>query len=47
MLKQTLTGPWQFRQAGSEDWLPAIVPGAVHTDLMAAGRIPDPFVGEN
>ena len=47
MLKQTLTGPWQFRQAGTETWLPASVPGAVHTDLMAAGRIPDPFLGEN
>jgi beta-mannosidase len=47
MLKQTMTGPWQFRQAGTDAWLPATVPGAVHTDLMAAGRIPDPFTGEN
>ena len=47
MLKQTLTGPWQLRQAGTETWIPATVPGAVHTDLLAAGRIPDPFIGEN
>jgi beta-mannosidase len=47
MLKQSLTGPWQFRQASTETWLPATVPGAVHTDLMAAGCIPDPFAGEN
>ncbi len=47
MVKQTLIGAWQFRQAGAGTWLPASVPGAVHTDLMAAGRIPDPFVGEN
>lgn len=43
---QTLTGEWQFRQAGSEEWLPAQVPGGVHTDLLAAGRIPDPFVAD-
>ena len=47
MVKLTLTGAWQFRQAGTEPWLPANVPGAVHTDLIAAGRIPDPFTGEN
>ena len=44
---QTLTGEWRFRQAGTDEWLPAQVPGGVHTDLLAAGRIPDPFVGDN
>ncbi|MEI2690934.1 MAG: glycoside hydrolase family 2 protein [Anaerolineae bacterium] len=44
---QSLTGAWQFRQAGTEKWLPATVPGGVHTDLLALGRIPDPFVGDN
>ncbi len=47
MIKQTLSGAWQFRQAGSDEWLPARVPGGVHTDLLAAGRIPDPFAGDN
>ena len=42
---QSLSGRWQFRQAGSAEWLPATVPGGVHTDLLALGRIPDPFVG--
>jgi len=28
-------------------WLPAQVPGSVHTDLLALGRIPDPFVADN
>ncbi len=28
-------------------WLPATVPGCVHTDLMNAGVIPDPFVRLN
>jgi beta-mannosidase len=27
--------------------LPATVPGCVHTDLLAAGLIPDPFLGRN
>ena len=44
---QSLTGAWQFRQTGTKKWLPASVPGGVHTDLLALGRIPDPFVGDN
>ncbi len=44
---QPLTGAWQFRRAGDADWLPASVPGGAHTDLLAQGRIPDPFVGDN
>ncbi len=44
---QSLSGSWQFRQAGNEEWLPAVVPGGVHTDLLTNGRIPDPFVGDN
>ena len=47
MEKITLAGAWQFRQVGTEEWLPATVPGGVHTDLMALNRIPDPFVGDN
>ena len=44
---QSLTDHWQFRQTGTAEWLPATVPGGVHTDLLALGRIPDPFVGDN
>jgi len=44
---QPLTGTWQFRQVGTEEWLPGSVPGGVHIDLMTLGRIPDPFVGDN
>ena len=47
MLPQPLTGDWQFRQAKSEEWLPAQVPGGVHTDLLHLERIPDPFVAGN
>jgi beta-mannosidase len=44
---QSLAGAWEFRRLGTEDWLPANVPGGVHTDLLALSRIPDPFVGDN
>ncbi len=34
--------------AGSlSTWIPATVPGTVHTDLLAAGLIPDPFWRDN
>jgi beta-mannosidase len=47
MNAQSLGGQWQFRQADTPDWFPATVPGGVHTDLLALGKIPDPFVADN
>ena len=47
MRRELLTGEWVFREVGADAWLPATVPGGVHTDLLAAGAIPDPFVGDN
>jgi beta-mannosidase len=44
---QNLGGTWRFRQAGTAQWLTASVPGGVHTDLLAIGRIPDPFFRDN
>jgi beta-mannosidase len=44
---QSLAGTWEFRKVGTEEWLPASVPGGVHTDLLAIGHIPDPFVADN
>ena len=38
---------WTFSRAGAEDWHKAAVPGCVHTDLLAAGLIPDPFFRDN
>ena len=38
---------WEFRRVGDSTWYPGTVPGTVHTDLLAAGRIPDPFSGDN
>jgi len=34
---------WSFRQADKKEWLPAVVPGCVHTDMLANGKIEDPF----
>ncbi len=42
-----LHSDWQFRQANQEEWLPATVPGTVHTDLFENGRIGDPFYRTN
>jgi beta-mannosidase len=47
MQTKSLTGAWEFREAGTAGWLPARVPGGTHTDLLALGRIPDPFVADN
>ncbi len=38
---------WQFRQDGKTEWLPAFIPGCVHTDLLANSKIDDPFFGDN
>lgn len=42
-----LNEDWQFRKVGDSIWNAAKVPGCVHTDLMANGFIPDPFLEEN
>ena len=41
------TATWRFRDTTEKKWLSAIVPGCVHTDLLKAGKIPDPFWGAN
>lgn len=41
--QRTLHEGWRFHQGGSECWHPATVPGTVHTDLMRAKVIDDPF----
>ena len=46
MVGQSLNGTWQLREWGTEEWLPGAVPGGVHLDLLEAGRIADPFVGD-
>ena len=43
----SLDGAWQAARAGTDDWFAAQVPGCVHTALLAAGRIEDPFFRDN
>ena len=39
---------WQFRKQGDKSgWMPATVPGTVHTDLLKQNQIPDPFYRDN
>jgi beta-mannosidase len=42
-----LDAGWRLRRDGDSTWVAATVPGSVHTDLMAAGVIPDPFADEH
>ena len=43
LVERELRENWGFKEVDSRDWLPASVPGTVHTDLMANGLIEDPF----
>ena len=45
--KSLTVSPWKFRKKNDEKWLKATVPGAVHTDLLANNKIPDPYYGNN
>jgi len=47
VVKLDLGGSWQVRKEGSDQLIPATVPGCIHTDLLAAGKIPDPFYRDN
>jgi beta-mannosidase len=38
---------WKFKVIGDNKWLPAQVPGCVHTDLLRNGKISNPFEGTN
>ena len=43
MVATEISSNWTFHQADKDEWLPATVPGCVHTDLLANGKIEDPF----
>lgn len=47
-LVNDLAGVWSVRKAdNSESAIPLNVPGDIHSALLAAGRIPDPYFGRN
>jgi beta-mannosidase len=53
MKVESLAGEWQFKSLNPEkgdigiEWMPATVPGGVHTDLLALDKIPDPFAADH
>ncbi len=42
-----LSGPWTVHKKGAAESNPAMVPGCIHTDLLDAGEIEDPFYADN
>jgi len=40
--EKTIDQNWEFAKVGTNDWMPAKVPGTVHADLLANGKINDP-----
>jgi beta-mannosidase len=47
MEKVSLNGEWRAAQVGATLKVPAQVPGCIHTDLLAAGKITDPYYRDN
>ncbi|WP_346859053.1 glycoside hydrolase family 2 protein [uncultured Draconibacterium sp.] len=43
MIQNEINSNWMFNQVGQDEWLPATVPGTVHTDLIDNEKIEDPF----
>lgn len=38
-----ISSGWEMSEYGKNNWIPASVPGSVHTDLLENGKIEDPF----
>ena len=47
VVEQKLHANWKFRQENDSSWMAATVPGTVHTDLLANGKIGDPYFRTN
>ena len=47
MITAQLHQNWRMRQVGQEDFLPAAVPGSVYNDLLANGKMEDPYYRDN
>ncbi|WP_138753171.1 beta-mannosidase [Paenibacillus sinopodophylli] len=44
---QLILNNWKFKACEEKEWMSAIVPGCVHTDLLRNGKIKDPFYATN
>lgn len=38
---------WSFKKTSDSNWIPAEIPGTIHTDLFTNKIIPNPFFGSN
>lgn len=47
MKRLTLNGEWLMKNTDDAEWIKAKVPGSVFSDLLAAGKIEDPFYRDN
>jgi len=47
MRELTLNGEWEMKRTEEAEWIAATVPGSVFQDLLAAGRMEDPFFRDN
>lgn len=47
MVVRELHQNWTMHQAGTEEQLPAVVPGSVYNDLILNGRMDDPYYRDN
>lgn len=47
MRQKLLHDNWQMTRRGANDWIPAVVPGSVYGDLLANGRMDDPYYRDN
>ena len=47
MEKISLCGAWEMRPADGAQWMRAAVPGSVYADLLANGKMDDPFYRDN
>ncbi|MBK9121766.1 MAG: glycoside hydrolase family 2 protein [Chloroflexi bacterium] len=47
MIVRSLNGAWTLSKRGEAQTYPATVPGCVHTDLIAAGELDNPFYRDN
>ena len=43
----SLNGSWTVQQTSETEQIAATVPGCIHTDLLDAGKIPDPYYRDN
>jgi beta-mannosidase len=47
MIEQALHENWRMRKVSEKDWFPAKVPGSVYSDLLACGKMDDPYWRDN